>query len=102
MSIDANVVNSAMVVVGLLSILIRPIRKRYWNHSKCWAADKAIMDFLNGTATVPFLCLGVSPFYPALIPLVTSSQGAMAVAGVIGSIFIFGEILSAGHDEKIV
>lgn len=99
MEIDGQFVNAATIVVGIFSIFVRPLRRWCNDHPKCWAVDKTVVDFLSGTSLLPFAVLGATPLFPALGTLIGSMQFPMALAGVIGSFFVLGEILTAGRDE---
>ena len=99
MLFDGNLINAATGGVGVLAIFVRPLRKHSRKHARCWSSREAITDFLNGASVVPFVCLFISIFDAALLPLILENKAAMAVAGGIGTLFISGEILSAGRDD---
>lgn len=97
-------INAATIIIGAFAITIRPCR-RLWRRrtnglqGTCWKSDKVITDFLNGSSTVPFICLVASPFYPSIVPIIMANKATMAIAGGIGLIAVMGEILVAGRDD---
>jgi|GEM_PF-5880016 len=99
MLFDGSVINSITIVTGLLALVVRPVRRKIRKAGKCWATDKAVVDFLNGSTAVPFVCLALSAVDPAIIPSLIDNKVTMAVAGCIGFIFVAGEILAAGRED---
>ncbi|PWE13082.1 hypothetical protein [Alcaligenes faecalis] len=99
MVFDSNLINAATIGAGFFAAAVRPLRKKLKKQERCWTSQKAISDFLNGSSVVPFACLLATAFDPSLIPIIVENKAAMALAGGIGSIFIVGEVLSAGRDE---
>lgn len=98
--IDGNAMNMAAFIAGALSTLIRPIRRKArGNCDKLWHADKAVVDFLNGAALVPFATLCLSLFWTSLLKDVTSNHSTMAAAGAVGFLFVAGEVLTAGKSD---
>lgn len=96
---SVGALNVATILTGFVAILFRPVRKWLKGSPRCWATDKAVLDFLNGAALVPFACLAYSAAKPELIRDLFANQTTMAAAGVVGMIFVLGEVLSAGRDD---
>lgn len=101
LGIDGNRFNIATLTVAVLTIFVRPLRRRLLRGrtKPCWRADKAAYDFLNGSAIVPFAVMPMTVFSKSLSDIVLSNVPTLAAAGVVGFIYVIGEVFTAGRDD---
>lgn len=88
---DGNVGDIATVGVAALAIFIRPIR-RTRSGGPCFNTRDCILDCLNGSTVVPFaLLVGAAMSTTIAAEIVKTSKVSMAIAGLIGLIFLVRE-----------
>lgn len=97
--IDGNAIDMATIGAGLLAVLVRPLRCVIGKRA-AWNRQKAVTDFLNGSSIVPFAVMGASTFWTWMLEEVLKSKISLGLAGVVGFLFILGEVMSAGKDES--
>lgn len=99
--IDGNWFNIATFVVAAFCIFVRPVRRHLSSkHSgKCWQADKAVFDFLNGLAVFPFAVMPLTVASTALLAVVKDNLQTLAAAGFVGFIYVVSEVVTAGRDD---
>jgi hypothetical protein len=100
MNIDGSMVDIASVVSAILCALVKPWRVRYLNkhhllgyprHNS--SQGRVVADLLNGACLVPFALLTFSVFSSTLLKAaLESSKVSMALGGLIGVVFVAGEI----------
>lgn len=94
MQFDGSPLDIATVVIALLAILIRPARNLLRGLPAQVSYRDAVVDFLNGTAIVPFLLLVGSVFSKQILEeALKTNKLALAYGGVIGLLFIVRELL---------
>ncbi len=83
------------VAVGVLAALLR-IAFRYFKSIRPLASRTMCgVDFLNGCMITPFGLLTCSIFSHSIVAEMQKTNAAIfSIAGVIGLIFIFGELLT--------
>ncbi len=86
---DGNAIDMATMTIGALSIFIRPCRSG-------WDRQKAVTDFLNGAAIIPFAIMVGTTFWTSLIDEVMKSKISLGLAGFVGLLFVIAEVLNAG------
>ena len=87
-SIDALTIIVATLVVGIKALVQRHIYQEPWPSLRV-----AIVDFLNGSVIVPFVLMIGSVISPRLFQqLFLQNPVQIALAGLIGLIFVIGEI----------
>ena len=61
-----------------------------------WSVDinSGITAILNGSTIMPFLALILSVFNDSLLPIDENSKYTMALAGLVGLMFVTGEAIS--------
>ena len=88
--IDGNAIDMATMVSGALSVFVRPLRCSQWDR------QKAVTDFLNGAALIPFAIMVGTTFWTGLIDEVMKSKISLGLSGAVGLMFILAEVLNAG------
>ncbi|MDA8521351.1 hypothetical protein [Acidovorax sp. NCPPB 4044] len=99
--IDGNWFNIVTFVIGALCIFVRPIR-RYFKKGRtapCWRADKAVFDFLNGLAVVPFAVMPMTLFSSVMMNVVRENLPTLGAAGFVGFLYVISEVFTAGREE---
>jgi hypothetical protein len=114
MNIDGDDVTRASLLIAVLTPFVKPIRiafLRWQNGLSPGQVDESIaqrpyilrsriiLDILNGASLVPFLLLVGSAVSPSLLKLALGTNRVfMGVAGLIGTIFVVGEIMTLSRD----
>lgn len=93
--IDGSVADIGTIVCGLAAMLVKPIKRRWQGRKPCFTQRDLIVDFLNG-ATVPAFLLLVGSVVSSKIleEALKTAKTSMALAGVMGLIFIIREIIT--------
>ena len=92
--LDGNLVDIFAIVFGGVCVFIRPV-KRYLNNKKpFFSRNNCIFDFLNGTTLIAFGFLIATVFSNHFLFLVLQAKLSIAVAGVVGIIFLLGEFFN--------
>lgn len=99
LGIDGNLLNVATFTVAVFCVFVRPARLRLRGCKKCWRADKVVMDFLNGSAIVPFAAMPLTIFSSAVMTLVKDNLPTLAAAGFVGFVYVVSEVFNAGKDD---
>lgn len=110
--IDGSAVDVLTLVVGIVVMVVRPTRRLFTKRRPCFSRLTAMVDFMNGVVIVPFGLLVVASISkPMLEELIHTNRFFLAVAGVIGLIFVVGEVMNpddklhftgnSGHDSKL-
>ena len=99
--IDGNWFNIATLTVAALCIFVRPVRKRLRRdrHGPCWKADRAVFDFLNGLAIVPFAVMPLTVASSYLLSVIKDNLQTLGAAGFVGFIYVVSEVLTAGKED---
>jgi len=93
--IDAVTLIVAMLSAAVTTI-VRWLRKVYPVATR----RKIIVDLLNGSVVYPFLILIYSAVNGAALKYIESSRFSVTLAGVVGLVFVVGELLlSCSHDS---
>lgn len=92
--IDGNAADIGTIAFGLLAMAVKPVKRLFLKRRPCFTQRDLAVDFLNG-ATVPafFLLVGSVVSSKILEEALKSARTSMALAGVIGLIFIVREII---------
>lgn len=94
-ALDGGTVDIATLIVGLICILVRPAKRFLRKKVPLFTRRDAVVDFLNGATIVPFFLLVGSACSNELLSEALKAKLSMGLAGVIGTIFILGELLSS-------
>lgn len=93
--IDGGIADMATIAVGVLVTFFRPTRRLVNGKRPLTTRQEAVTDFLNGATLVPFVLLIGAVFSSSLLKaLVESSKPTLAVGGVVGLIFVIGELFA--------
>lgn len=98
--IDGNAIDMATIGLGFIAVFIRPLRCFLRGKPADWSRQKAVLDALNGAALIPFLVMLASTFWTSLLPEVMKSKVSLGLAGLVGTIFILAEVMSAGSKDS--
>lgn len=79
-------------LVALLCALIRFLQN-CWHKSKTVSKD-LVFSVLNGASIFPFCLMAGGVFSQSWLELAVSSKISMAIAGLVGLLFVTGEVLS--------
>jgi len=91
---DGNLVDVCAVIFGGVCIFIKPV-KRFLNGKKPYfSRNNCIFDFLNGTTLIAFALLIATLFSDHFLYMVLQAKLSIAVAGVVGIIFLLGEFFN--------
>lgn len=99
LGIDGNLLNVATFTVAVLCVFVRPIRLKCRKKKKCWRADKVVMDFLNGSAIVPFAAMPATIFSSTVLNIVKDNLPTLAAAGFVGFVYVLSEVFTAGKED---
>ena len=91
LEVDGNIIDVLSMAAGVSCIFIRPCRCGTWERTK------AIADFLNGVAVVPFGFMMLGTVWTPLMNLVMESPISLGIAGGMGLLFMLAEIATAGQ-----
>jgi len=99
--VDGNWFNIATLIVAALCIFVRPIRRwcRKDRKGSCWKADRAVFDFLNGLAIVPFAIMPATVASSYLLSVVKENLQTLGAAGFVGFIYVISEVITAGRED---
>lgn len=100
LNLDGSVADVVTIGVGVLAALCRPVVRRFRGIKRCFRQADIGRDFLNGVTIVPFCMLIGSVASSQLLREVMAAKISMAIAGVIGLIFVLGELRSTNDDER--
>lgn len=93
--IDGNVAEIGAVVCGLVAMLVKPVMRRWAGRKPCFTQRDLLVDFLNGATTPAFLLLVGSVVSSKILEeALNTAKTSMALAGVMGLIFIVREIIT--------
>jgi len=93
MPLDGSIADMSAIVVGVLSIFIKPVKRMRAKESRIFVREDAIVDVLNGVTIVPFLLMIGSVFSSYVMDeLIKSAKITLAIGGVVGLIFVIGEL----------
>ncbi len=91
---DGNLVDTCAVIFGGVCVFVRPMQ-RYLNNKKLYfSRNDCIFDFLNGTSLLAFGLLTATVFSNHFLYMVLQAKLSIAVAGVVGIIFLLGEFFN--------
>lgn len=94
-------VDAATLAVGILIVPIKIGIRRFKNIVPCATRRSCGVDFLNGTTLVPFLLMTGAAFYePLLEALKETNRVFLGIAGVMGFLFVIGEMLDLASTEQ--
>lgn len=79
-------------LVALLCALIR-LAQNLWHKSKTTSKD-LVFSVLNGASIIPFCLLVAGLFSQSMLDMAISSKLSMALAGLVGLLFVLGEVIS--------
>jgi hypothetical protein len=54
----------------------------------------SVMSFLNGASVFPFFLIAGAAYSPELFEVASGSKSSLSIAGVVGLLFVGGEVLS--------
>lgn len=93
MLIDGSLADMAAIAVGIASALLRPVKRWSDGRKPLFQRESAIVDVLNGVTIVPFLLMIGSVFSTAILAeLIKSAKVTLAIGGMVGLIFVLGEL----------
>lgn len=98
LGIDGNWFNITTFLVAVFCIFVRPFRRsRMANRDgNCWRADKAVYDFLNGLAVVPFAVMPMTLFSSTMMSVIKDNLSTLGAAGFVGFVYVISEVITAG------
>lgn len=76
------------VLCVLLRIVQSIVKKRQISTTDC------VMSLLNGAALFPFVLMVMAAFYSEVLDFAASSTLSVSLAGAVGFLFVFGEVIS--------
>lgn len=96
MILDGSLADMATIVVGVLSALIKPVKRKLSGKTPVFTREGAIVDTLNGFTVVPFLLMIGSVFSSHVLDeLMKSAKITLAIGGFVGLVFVIGELLKS-------
>jgi len=81
------------VVVGIAATVVKPCHRRFRGYGWQAKRDEIIYDLLSGVAIVPFGVIALSVFQPSLVEHVKDDPVLLAVAGIIGLIYVIADLI---------
>jgi len=84
--------DGASFIVALFCAVIRFFQNLL--HGSKTTSKDLVFSVLNGASIVPFCLLGAGVFSQPLLEIAISSKLSMALAGLVGLMFVVGEVLS--------
>ena len=85
-----------------MCVFVRPVRLKLRKKKKCWRAAKVVMDFLNGSAVVPFAAMPATIFSSTVLTMVKDNLPTLAAAGFVGFVYVVSEVFTAGKEDPPV
>lgn len=99
--IDGNWVDIATLTTGAVAVALKPVLRWQRDVRPIWVHRDVVMDFLNGAVLFPFLLMIFSAIYSqAMDALIKQSKISLALAGVIGMLFLAKEICSITNGQQ--
>jgi hypothetical protein len=97
---DGHAVDYWTIGIAFLAVLIRPIRHLIGGKRPCFTRRATMVDFMNGVVVVPFVLLVLASMSSKMLDeVVKTNRFFLAIAGVIGLIFVIGEIMDLEADN---
>lgn len=94
-ALDGRAADIWTIGVAASAILIRPLKRNIKGQTPCWKLNDCVKDFLNGSTLVPFvLLIGSVMSSKVLAEALQTNKVSMALAGMIGLLFILRELFS--------
>lgn len=93
--IDGHAVDIWTLGIAFVVMMIRPVRRMCTGRKPYFTRLAAMVDFMNGVVIIPFLLLIFAAISQTLLEeVIKTNKIFLAVAGVIGLIFVLGEVMS--------
>ena len=71
-----------------------------WHCRKKITTTDSVMSLLNGASVFPFCLMVGATFSPDFLQAATASKASMSMAGLVGLLFVGGEVLSPAGLKK--
>src|SRR2546423_774255 len=90
---------ATLLIAAAVSLIVAPGIRYARGSRPYWTSTWCIRDFLNASAILPFFLLFLSVGSSAIFDHLKASRLSLGLAGVVGLIFVFGEIYSSTSKE---
>lgn len=80
------------VILAGLCVVVNAVQQ--WLHRRCVRTGDLVMALLNGASIFPFCAMAGAVFSDELLKAASSSTLSLALAGIVGLLFVMGEVCS--------